>query len=157
MTLCAMTLMFCIFADDKDYMAGALMFDAPTGDLAATKKALKDAEEDTRLGMRDHLEQFRNSHGCLFSSLLRDSGGSLHNSVLKKCPPETAAQLSAALSDTASSGAAGGFLAFGPRQFVLPLLGRLRNTLARSLVPDLDTRGDSFAWVVDFPLFLIGS
>jgi aspartyl-tRNA synthetase len=147
-----------MFADDKDYMAGALIFEAPTGDLAATKKALKDAEEDTRLGMRDHLEQFCNSHGCLFSSLLRDSGGSLHNSVLKKCPMETAAQLSAALSATGtSSGAAGGFLAFGPRKFVLPLLGRLRNTLARSLVPDLDTRGDSFAWVVDFPLFLIGA
>jgi aspartyl-tRNA synthetase len=144
-----------MFADDKDYMAGTLMFEAATSDLAATKKALKDAEEDTRLGMRDHLEQFRNSHGCLLSSLLRHSGGSLHNSVLKKCPPETAAQLATTLCAT-SSGAAGGFLAFGPRKFVLPLLGRLRNTLARALVPDLDTRGDSFAWVVDFPLFLIG-
>lgn len=54
------------------------------------------------------------------------------------------------------SAAGAGFLAFGPRDFVLPLLGRLRNVLATKLIPDLAARGDAFTWVVDFPLFVIG-
>ena len=140
-------------------MAGAVVFEA-VSDLAATRKVLKEAEEDTRLGMRDHLNRFRGQQGCLFSPLLLHHSHGLQNSVVKKCPPEVGVELEAALRRHPSWGsgaaAAAGFLALGPRAFVLPLLGRLRNVLARSQVPDLDVRSDSFTWVVDFPLFIIG-
>jgi aspartyl-tRNA synthetase len=138
-------------------MAGTVFFEAAKD--SNIKKVLKAAEEDSRQGMRDHFEQFKGRKGCLLSSLWQDESG-LYNSVLKKCPPEVRSRLAAALSDTtisaSGSGLAAGFLAFGPRDFVLPLLGRLRNELAKSLVPDLAARSDAFTWVVDFPLFVIG-
>jgi aspartyl-tRNA synthetase len=135
-------------------MAGAVLFDALDNDAASTKKLLKDAEQEVRLGMADHLKRFQQS-GSILSSLTIDANNRIQNSVVKKCSPDVGRQLAAACASSAGS-AAVGFLAFGPRHFVLPLLGRMRNVLARSLVPDLAARADSFTWVLDFPLFVIG-
>jgi aspartyl-tRNA synthetase len=142
--------------EGRDYMAGAVIFDA-LDDASKTKKLLKDAEQEVRQGMADHLKRYHDQqHGCILSSLTLDPNGHIRNSVVKKCSPEVGRQLAAACAGGAGSAAAVGFLALGPRDFVLPLLGRLRKVLARSLVPDLATRGDSFTWVLDFPLFVIG-
>ena len=153
-------MIFFFMADDRDYMAGAVLFEAANHHLPTTKKMLKEAEQEVRQGMADHLKTFTSQHhGCLLSSLLIDPNSGLSCSVVKKCPPEVGLQLAAALSESEAGGvaASAGFLAFGPRAFVLPLLGRMRNVLARSLVPDLAARGDSFTWVLDFPLFVIGT
>jgi len=42
---------------------------------------------------------------------------------------------------------------FGPKEFVLPVLGKLRLLLGAALIPDLESREDQLLWVVDFPLF----
>ena len=48
-----------------------------------------------------------------------------------------------------------GFIVCGDKESVLPILGKLRNLLAKEMIPDLEERPDKFLWVVDFPLFLM--
>ena len=47
-----------------------------------------------------------------------------------------------------------GFLVCGQKSTTLPLLGRLRTTMAKEMVPNLKDLPRSLLWVVDFPLFL---
>jgi len=47
-----------------------------------------------------------------------------------------------------------GFLVCGQKETILPVLGRFRTHLAKTMLPDLDDRPNKFLWVVDFPLFV---
>jgi len=70
--------------------------------------------------------------------------------LLKRCNSGTTDSVAASL----GTHSVAGFLVGGGRETVLSILGRVRNILARSLVPGLPTRPHSLLWVVDFPLFL---
>jgi len=131
---------------NNNNMAAYVVFDT---DNQNKKKLIKDIEAESKMNLKHHLESFPSADLKIISPLIVEKG-EVGNSVLKKCSAEVVAKLSSKIG--LESGA--GFLVFGPKDFVLPVLGKLRSLLGRELIPDLTVRPNELVWVLDFPLFV---
>ena len=101
-----------------DMMAGILLFET---DDKNKNKLLKIAEKETRDQLQHLFLSFSNQPLNIVSPLSIDNG-KLKNSVIRKCGQEVEDKLISFLN--IRNGA--GFIVFGPKDFVLPVLGKKR-------------------------------
>jgi len=109
-------------------------------------KALKSIEKELK---RTFSCQLKDNEYPLLITPFSHHNGEISNSLLKKCNSETRFKVGRFLPPGDV-----GFLVFGHKETVLPVLGKARTLLADSFVPDIDSLPDKFLWVIDFPLFL---
>jgi len=131
--------------DLNENIAALVIFNSDRGDV---NKVLKSVEKESKLQLKDHLERFSQEKLGIVSSVVV-ANGELRNSVVKKCNPEVKNRLLSQLG--VENGL--GFIVFGPKDYVLPILGKQRLLLGRELIDDLKDRPDEMLWVLDFPLF----
>jgi len=128
---------------DKNFMVGGVFFDAENA------KLLKSVEKDVKKALSDHLKEHNHKNSPIVISSFSSIGGSIDNSILKKCKDTTKNAAAELIGENKV-----GFLVCGQKEAILPILGRFRTQLAKSLLPDLEERPNKFLWVVDFPLFV---
>merc|ERR1719427_935318 len=128
---------------DKNFMVGGVFFDAENA------KLLKSVEKDVKKALSDHLKEHNHKNSPIVISSFSSLGGSIDNSILKKCKDATKNAAAELIGENKV-----GFLVCGQKEAILPILGRFRTQLAKSLLPDLEKRPNKFLWVVDFPLFV---
>jgi len=128
---------------DSNFMVGGVFFDAENA------KFLKSAEKDVKTALADHLKEFSSQEKPIVIASFSNIDGKVVNSVLKKCNEETK---NAVVEQVGGNKI--GFLVCGQKETILPVLGRFRTHLAKTMLPDLDDRPNKFLWVVDFPLFV---
>jgi len=128
---------------DSNFMVGGVFFDAEN------VKFLKSAEKDVKTALSDHLKEFSSQDKPIVIASFSNIDGKVVNSVLKKCNEETK---NAVVEQVGGNKI--GFLVCGQKETILPVLGRFRTHLAKTMLPDLDDRPNKFLWVVDFPLFV---
>jgi len=128
---------------DKNFMVGGVFFDAENA------KLLKSVEKDVKKALSDHLKEHNHKNSPIVISSFSSIGGSIDNSILKKCKDTTKNAAAELIGENKI-----GFLVCGQKEAILPILGRFRTQLAKSLLPDLEERPNKFLWVVDFPLFV---
>jgi len=129
-------------------IAAIVMFH--TGVDVKKKAVVKRLERESRIQLQDHVKEFASYPLNIISPVVVEEG-SINNSLLKKCDPNLHQELAERIE--LKSGI--GFLVVGHRDFVLPVLGKQRNLLARELLTDLDQRPDQMFWVIDFPLVVM--
>ena len=100
-------------------IAAAVLFSHKEKDGA---KSLKKIEKEIRLNLHDHIKRFSTSPLSIISPLVIE-GGTVKNSVLKKCSAEAQDRIRSCL-NLEEDGI--GFLVAGPQDFVLPILGKQR-------------------------------
>ena len=130
-------------SENNEYFVGGVFFDGEDS------KSLKHVEKEIRQAFSNELEDEKTKKDPVVLSSLHTLGGQPVSSVLKKCEATTCTTVAEAV----GSGRLG-FLVACRRSLALTLLGRLRTTLARHLLPDLSKLRHSLLWVVDFPMFL---
>jgi len=128
---------------DENFMVGGVFFDAENN------KCLKSVEKEVKVALADHLKEHNQKDSPIVISSYSSFAGNLDNSILKKCNNETKSAVADAIGDNKV-----GFIVCGQKQAILPVFGRFRTQLAKTLLPDLDDRPNKFLWVVDFPLFV---
>lgn len=128
---------------DSNFMVGGVFFDAES------VKPLKKTEADVKTALADYLKEQKDKYSPILISSFSNVDGKVDNSVLKKCNDETKKPVLEHIGENKI-----GFLVCGQKEAILPILGRFRTHLAKTLLPDLDDRPNKFLWVVDFPLFV---
>ena len=130
-------------SENKDFFIGGVFFEG--GDL----KSLQNVAKEVKQAFANELEDQKKNNDPVIISSLNTLDAQPVSSVLKKCGENTCR----AVAEAVGHGRLG-FIVACRRSLALPLLGRLRTTLARHLITDLNTRPHSLLWVVDFPMFL---
>ena len=133
---------------DPSFFSGAVLFDSSSG--KASKKLLKSLENEVKLTFEDHLSDCKKNNKPIIISSVIKKAGTVQNTIIQKCKECTRVAFDKRISDNEM-----GFIVCGDKESVLPILGKLRNLLAKEMIPDLEERPDKFLWVVDFPLFLM--
>ena len=128
---------------DQSFMVGGVFFDAKNANC------LKPTEKEVRLALADHLKEFSSQSSPIVISSFSNLDGKVSNSILKKCNLATRTSVAEQIGENKV-----GFLVCGQKESILPILGRFRTQLAKTLIPDLTNRPNKFLWVVDFPLFV---
>jgi len=128
---------------DPSFMVGGVFFDAKNANC------LKPTEKEVRLALADHLKEHSSQECPIVISSFSNLNGKISNSILKKCNEATRTTIAEQIGENKV-----GFLVCGQKESILPILGRFRTQLAKTLIPDLDDRPNKFLWVVDFPLFV---
>jgi len=131
----------------NDTIVAAIKFDT---DAPSKKQLLKQVQEESSLWLTSHRTSFSPDIATIISPLIVESGN-IKNSILNKCTTNTME----AMRNVIDLEDGVGFLVFGPRNFVLPVLGKKRSLLGKRLIDDLDIRENKWLWVVDFPLFVM--
>lgn len=127
---------------DDNFTIGGVFFDGTEGTF------LKALQEDVETSLAGHINEWKRKETPLIISSFSNVDG-LSNSVLKKCKGSTISSINQHIGERKV-----GFIVCGHKEAALPLLGRLRTSLAAALIPDLSERPEKFLWVLDFPLFL---
>jgi len=127
---------------DDNFLIGGVFFHG------TERKLLKALLKDVETSLADHINEWKQKEVPLIISPFSNVNG-ISNSVLKKCNESIKSAVNQHIGESKV-----GFLVCGHREAALPLLGRLRTSLAAALLPDLPERPDKFLWVLDFPLFL---
>jgi len=130
------------------FYSGAVLFDSATE--KSFHKILKSVENEVKKIFEDQLEECTKNNKPIIISSVSKKGGIINNTIIKKVNEDTRDRVDKIISDNKM-----GFIVCGDKEAVLPILGKLRNLLAKELIPDLEERPDKFLWVVDFPLFLM--
>lgn len=130
------------------FYSGAVLFDSATE--KSFHKILKSVENEVKKIFEDQLEVCKKNNKPIIISSVSKKGGIINNTIIKKVNEDTRDRVDKIISDNKM-----GFIVCGDKEAVLPILGKLRNLLAKELIPDLEERPDKFLWVVDFPLFLM--
>jgi len=131
------------FSRRENLFIGAITFNG--NDI----KALKLVENELKNSFRDQVASAKEKQYPLIITSISHLNGDLSNSLLKKCNLKTVRKVGEKIVPGEV-----GMLVLGDREEVLPVLGKARNLLAESYVPDLGSLPDKFLWVLDFPLFL---
>jgi len=126
--------------NDSKFMVGGVFFDAES------TKSLKSCEKEVRLALADHLKSCKSP---IVISPFSYLDGNINNSILKKCNDDTKEAVAEQIGKNKI-----GVLVCGEKELILPILGRFRTELAKTLILDLTDRPNKFLWVVDFPLFV---
>jgi len=126
--------------DSEDFIIGCVVFESEDGGMKILKNVQKQVAKETK----DH-----NTKKAIISPITISKKGEVSNSLLIKCNGEVTNLVRQQLKDGVA-----GFLVCGQKSTTLPLLGRLRTTMAKEMVPNLKDLPHSLLWVVDFPLFL---
>eukprot|EP00088_Acartia_fossae_P029042 TRINITY_DN2983_c0_g1_i5.p1 TRINITY_DN2983_c0_g1~~TRINITY_DN2983_c0_g1_i5.p1 ORF type:complete len:660 (-),score=122.70 TRINITY_DN2983_c0_g1_i5:187-2166(-) len=132
----------------NENIAAMITFEAD--DSQNPNKIIKTVDKESKKSLKDHLSFYSSSTLKIMSPVVIQNGQIVNNGVLKKCSEEVRINIEKEL--RCKDGI--GFLAFGPKDFVLPVLGKQRTLLAKYLLPDLNSREQKMFWVIDFPLFL---
>ena len=140
------------FIDSKGgnplFFSGAVLFNSATEKVS--HKILKSVENEVKKIFEDQLEECKKNNKPIIISSISKRGGIIQNTIIKKVNEDTRERMDKIIRDDKI-----GFIVCGDKEAVLPILGKLRNLLAKELIPDLEERPDKFLWVVDFPLFLM--
>jgi len=129
--------------NSESFMVAGIFFDAESA------KSLKLIEKEVKSEVTDHLKEHEQKKNPLIISSFANIDGKVDNSIIKKCNMETQSAIIKEIGENKV-----GFLVCGEKASILPVLGRLRIHLSKSLINDLDDRPNKFLWVVDFPLFV---
>jgi len=132
--------------DENESTVAAIFFET---DKTAMKNILKKAQNETKKWIDQQKASICPDKITMVSPIVIETG-TIKNSIISKCSEKTSQHLMNVLK--AQNGV--GFLVFGPRDFVLPVLGNLRTFLGKELITDLDSRRNKWLWVLDFPLFV---
>merc|ERR1712192_17057 len=106
-------------------------------------------EKEVKQAFSNELEEQKKNKDPVVISSLHTLDAQPVSTVLKKCDANTCT----AVAEAVGRGRLG-FVVACKRSLALPVLGRLRNALAKELIPDLGARPHSLLWVIDFPMFL---
>jgi len=131
---------------NDDSIVAAVIFNT---DVPSKKQLLKEVEKESSLWLASHKESFPTDTKTIISPLVVEATN-IKNSLLSKCSTKTVEAMKSELNTADGVG----FLVFGPRDFVLPVLGKQRTLLGKRLIHDLDGRENRWLWVLDFPLFV---
>lgn len=129
--------------NSDSFMVAGIFFDAESA------KSLKFIEKQVKSEVTAHLKEHEQKNNPIIISSFAYINGKIDNSIIKKCNTETKSAIVKEVGENKV-----GFLVCGEKSSILPVLGRLRIHLAKSLIKDLDDRPNKFLWVVDFPLFV---
>ena len=133
---------------DPSFFSGAVLFNSSFE--IGSPKILKSIENEVKKIFEDQLEECKKNNKPIIISYVSKKEGSVQNTIIKKVNEDTRARIDKIICDNDM-----GFIVCGDKEAVFPILGKLRNLLAKEFIPDLEERPDKFLWVVDFPLFLI--
>jgi len=132
-----------------DNIVGSILFEYDC-DTKESKKLIKKISEEGNQALKDHIKFYSSAELKIISPIVFQDGKIINNALLKKCDPHVKENLEKSLD--CKNGV--GYLAFGPKDFVLPVLGKYRSLLAKDIYTDLESREQNMFWVIDFPLFL---
>lgn len=132
-----------------DNIVGSILFECDS-DTKESKKLIKKISEEANQALKDHIKFYSSAELKIISPIVFQDGKIINNALLKKCDPHVKENLEKSLD--CKNGV--GYLAFGPKDFVLPVLGKYRSLLAKDIYTDLESREQNMFWVIDFPLFL---
>lgn len=132
-----------------DNIVGSILFECDS-DTKESKKLIKKISEEANQALKDHIKFYSSAELKIISPIVFQDGKIINNALLKKCDPHVKENLEKSLD--CKNGV--GYLAFGPKDFVLPVLGKYRSLLAKDIYKDLESREQNMFWVIDFPLFL---
>ena len=133
---------------DPSFFSGAVLFNSSFE--IGSPKILKSIENEVKKIFEDQLEECKKNNKPIIISSVSKKEGSVQNTIIKKVNEDTRDRIDQIICDNDM-----GFIVCGDKEAVLPILGKLRNLLAKESIPDLEERPDKFLWVVDFPLFLM--
>jgi len=133
---------------DPSFFSGAVLFNSSYE--IGSPKILKSIENEVKKIFEDQLEECKKNNKPIIISSVSKKEGAVQNTIIKKVNEDTRARIDKIICDNDM-----GFIVCGDKEAVFPILGKLRNLLAKEFIPDLEERPDKFLWVVDFPLFLI--
>jgi len=133
---------------DPSFFSGAVLFNSSFE--IGSPKILKSIENEVKKIFEDQLEECKKNNKPIIISYVSKKQGSVQNTIIKKVNEDTRDRIDQIICDNDM-----GFIVCGDKEAVLPILGKLRNLLAKESIPDLEERPDKFLWVVDFPLFLM--
>ena len=133
---------------DPSFFSGAVLFNSSFE--IGSPKILKSIENEVKKIFEDQLEECKKNNKPIIISSVSKKEGAVQNTIIKKVNEDTRARIDKIICDNDM-----GFIVCGDKEAVFPILGKLRNLLAKEFIPDLEERPDKFLWVVDFPLFLI--
>jgi len=133
---------------DPSFFSGAVLFNSSFE--IRSPKILKSIENEVKKIFEDQLEECKKNKKPIIISYVSKKEGSVQNTIIKKVNEDTRDRIDQIICDNDM-----GFIVCGDKEAVLPILGKLRNLLAKESIPDLEERPDKFLWVVDFPLFLM--
>jgi len=133
---------------DPSFFSGAVLFNSTFE--KASSKILKSIENDIKKIFEDQLEECKKNNKTIIISSVSKKKGAVQNTIIKKVNADTKERVDKMICDNEM-----GFIVCGDKEAALPILGKLRNLLAKEFIPDLEERPDKFLWVVDFPLFLM--
>jgi aspartyl-tRNA synthetase len=132
-----------------DNIVGSILFEGGC-DTKESKKLIKKISEEANQALKDHIKFYSSAELKIIPPIVFQDGKIINNALLKKCDPHVKENLEKSLD--CKNGV--GYLAFGPKDFVLPVLGKYRSLLAKDIYTDLESREQNMFWVIDFPLFL---